>query len=194
MGKPLSKMTLTELWELFPIVIVDYDPVWADWYKQEEISISKALGLKIIRRINHIGSTSVPNLSAKPTVDILLEITQDVDPQPIIKQLHELGWSGDKKRTLDSPDLIMLKKGYTPLGYADKVFHLHIRYYGDWDELYFRDYLRNHSDVALEYAKLKKTLRSRFEHDRDGYTEGKTDFIKQHTYFGRQQFPKRYQP
>jgi GrpB-like predicted nucleotidyltransferase (UPF0157 family) len=63
------------------------------------------------------------------------------------------------------------------MGVAEKVYHLHVRYPGHWNELYFRDYLIEYSEVEKEYSKLKLGLCKRFEHDRDGYTERKSDFI-----------------
>ena len=71
-----------------------------------------------------------------------------------------------------------LCKGYTPQGFADKVFHLHIRHPGDWDEIVFRDCLRQNPAKATEYAALKMSLQKRFKHDRDAYTEAKGDFIR----------------
>ena len=70
-----------------------------------------------------------------------------------------------------------LSKGYTPQGFAEKVFHLHIRQPGDWDEIVFRDFLRQNPAKAQEYARLKTALQKRFEHNRDAYTEAKGDFI-----------------
>ena len=60
-----------------------------------------------------------------------------------------------------------LCKGYTPLGFAEKVFHLHIRHLGDWDEPYFCKYLNLHPEKAQEYADLKMKLQTQFKHDRD---------------------------
>ena len=68
-------------------------------------------------------------------------------------------------------------KGYTPAGYADKVFHIHIHAIGDNDEIYFRDFLRRNPIVAKEYEALKINLLSQYRNNRDGYTEAKTDFI-----------------
>ena len=71
-----------------------------------------------------------------------------------------------------------LCKGYTPQGFAERVFHLHIRHPGDWDEIVFRDCLRRNPRKADEYAELKKKLQKRFEHDRDAYTEAKGEFVR----------------
>lgn len=69
-------------------------------------------------------------------------------------------------------------KGYTPAGYADKVFHIHFHISGDNDEIRFRDYLIAHPDVAKEYERLKLSLLPKYRHDRDGYTEAKTAFVR----------------
>jgi GrpB-like predicted nucleotidyltransferase (UPF0157 family) len=69
-------------------------------------------------------------------------------------------------------------KGYTDTGFAEKVFHIHVREVGDYDEPIFRDYLIAHPDTAGEYAALKRKLKTEYEHDRDGYTAAKGAFIK----------------
>ena len=73
---------------------------------------------------------------------------------------------------------ISLNKGYTPQGFAERVFHIHLRLPGDHDEYYFRDYLREHPAIAKQYETLKLSLWKPYEHDRDGYTAAKGDFIR----------------
>ena len=80
-----------------------------------------------------------------------------------------------------SDSRMSFNKGYTPDGYAEKVFHIHLRYSGDNDEIYFRDYLRSHHELAREYETLKQSLLPRYRHDRDGYTEAKTEFVRRIT-------------
>ena len=72
-----------------------------------------------------------------------------------------------------------LCKGYTPLGFAERVFHLHVRPFGDWDEPVFCEWLKTHPESAAEYVRLKKELQVRFEHDRDAYTAAKGEFIRE---------------
>ena len=91
-----------------------------------------------------------------------------------------------------SEDGISFNKGYTENGFADRVFHLHLRHYGDNDELYFRDYLIEHPNVATEYEKLKLKLWKEYEHNRDGYTNAKTEFIKIYTKQARILYENRY--
>lgn len=87
---------------------------------------------------------------------------------------------------------ITLNKGYTEQGFAEKVFHIHIRIAGDNDELFFRDYLNAHREIAEEYETLKLSLWKEFEHDRDGYTNAKTDFIKKYTDLAKSEYIERY--
>lgn len=72
-----------------------------------------------------------------------------------------------------SSDRISFNKGYTENGFAEKIFHLHLRLPGDNDELYFRDYLIEHPDTARQYQELKFMLWKKYEYNRDKYTNGK---------------------
>lgn len=83
--------------------------------------------------------------------------------------------------------------GYTENGFAEKVFHLHLRLEGDHDELYFRDFLIEYPQVAKEYEQLKLSLWKQFEHDRDGYTEAKTAFVRSVTEKAKQRYNGRYE-
>ena len=180
MGKSLSDMSLEELWELFPIILTEHNPLWKDWYLQEEKLFKNSIGISYIERINHIGSTSVNGLLAKPTIDILLEITENCDLKFLVSVLEENGYILEKQPYKPAPHM-MFMNGYTESGFAEKVFHLHIRYKGNWDELNFRDYLREHHDIAEKYAQLKLRLSDKYQHDRDGYTEAKADFVKKYS-------------
>lgn len=179
-SQKLSEMSNEELWALFPIVIREYNPDYPIWYTEEELALVELIGYNQIERISHIGSTAVPGLLSKPTVDILLEITQDCHIDNLIFRLEQNGYICSRQPENPAPHL-MFMKGYTLQGFAEKVFHLHVRYGGDWDEIYFRDYLRLHPDISQQYGILKSELQQRFEHDRDGYTYAKTDFIKRYT-------------
>lgn len=193
MGKALSDMTLEELWQLFPIILKDHNPKYKEWYLTEKEEIIKALGPEDIKRINHIGSSAVEGLIAKPTVDILLEVDRRCDIGELKSKLKNAGWTLMSFR--NEPDLNMsLNKGYTPEGFAERVFHLHVRFPGDWDELYFRDYLITHSEVAKEYGELKQKLKEQYEHDRDGYTDAKTEFIDKWSRAAKKEFGGRYTP
>ena len=87
---------------------------------------------------------------------------------------------------------ISLNKGYTENGFAEKVFHIHLRYVGNNNELYFRDYLNEYPEIAKEYEKLKLNLLKKFKHNRDAYTEAKTEFIIKYTELARKKYKERY--
>ncbi|MEI4802852.1 GrpB family protein [Bacillus sp. FJAT-51639] len=193
MGKSLSEMSLEELWELFPIILKEHNSIWKDWYLQEEKLLSNIIGNQYIKRINHIGSTSVKGLLAKPMIDILLEIAEDCDLKFLVSVLEKNGYIFEKQPQKPAPH-IMFMKGYTEKGFAEKVFHLHVRYIGNWNELYFRDFLQLHKDVAVEYGNLKMRLMDKYERDRDGYTEAKTEFVNKYTKIAKMEFENKYNP
>lgn len=87
---------------------------------------------------------------------------------------------------------ISFNKGYTEQGFAEQVYHLHVREAGDCDELYFRDYLLEHPDIAGQYAILKQKLKEKFEHNRDAYTQAKTEFVNKYTCMARKELGPRY--
>ena len=175
--KLLSEMTLEELWQLFPIILSPHNPEWKNFYKSEADLLQGHFG-KNVARIRHIGSTAVEGLLAKPTVDILLEVSDNVELATIRQLAIECGYTVMAETTVPEYRLDLCK-GYTPLGFANKVFHLHICHLGDWDEPYFCEYLNQHPEKAQEYADLKMKLQTQFKHDRDAYTEAKSEFIRQ---------------
>lgn len=169
----LKDMTLAELWELFPIVLAAYDPDWREWANEEILELS-ALLKDYSPIITHIGSTAIPNIQAKPIIDILVELNSDVDWSRIKGRMETAGYICMS----NSENRMSFNKGYTPAGYADKVFHIHFHRAGDNDEKRFRDYLITHPEVAKEYEKLKLSLLPKYRNDRDGYTEAKTAFVR----------------
>ncbi len=173
MKKELKDMTLEELWELFPIVLVPHSPLWKELAKDEIERISLLL-LDFDPRISHIGSTAIPNIYAKPIVDILVEMPDGSDWNRARQILESSGYICMSV----SENRMSFNKGYTPEGYAEKVYHVHLHPYGDNDEIFFRDYLIAHPDAAKEYEALKVSLLPQYQHNRDGYTEAKTQFVK----------------
>ncbi len=189
----LSEMTLDELWELFPIILEEHNTAYVDWYAEEKNNLLNCIQRKNIKRINHIGSSAVKGLISKPTIDILLEIDKESDTENLKYILDINGWILMFEE--NEPDFkIVFNKGYTPEGFAPKVYHLHIRYFGDCDELYFRDYLLARDDVAKDYGNLKLELIKQYKHDRDGYTKAKTEFVLKHTQKARKEFGDKYSP
>lgn len=188
MCKLLSEMSLEELWQLFPIFLVEHKKEWEQWYECESKRIVSLIPQETIKRISHIGSTSIPHIWAKNIVDILLEVEKQEELIMTKNILFDNGWLCMNQ----SATRITMNKGYTPNGFDKKVFHLHIRLSGDNDELYFRDYLIETPEIVKEYETLKLSLWKVFEHDRDGYTEAKSDFVKKYTNIAKKQYPMRY--
>lgn len=175
MAKQLSEMTLEELWQLFPIFLTEHQECWGDWFLEEKQSLQRLLSFPV--RIHHIGSTAVQGIWAKPIIDILMEAETVEQLNEITQTLKENGYLLMNGK----PTRVSLNKGYTEQGFAERVFHIHIRLQGDIDEVYFRDYLQANPEFAKAYERLKLDLWKRYEHDRDGYTEAKTEFIKTYT-------------
>ena len=192
MKADLSELSLEELWALFPIILKEHNPDYKVWYEEEKQRIISKVKPENLIRISHIGSTAVKGLTAKPIVDILLEIDGACGVSAIIEVLKTLGWRLMSQE--DDPVKLSFNKGYTPEGFADRVYHLHVRYFGNWPELYFRDFLIAHPDVAGESERLKLKLWKQYEHDRDGYTEAKTDFVRRYSDMAKVEFNNRYLP
>lgn len=188
MGKELSEMTLEELWKLFPIFLVAHDDRWKDSFNEIEKTLTELLSERPVERISHIGSTAVQGIWAKNIVDVMIEIPQTADMKDIAQILEQNGFTIMSSET----NRISMNKGYTEKGFADKVYHIHLRFVGDNDELYFRDYLNEHRDVAKEYEALKLRLWKQYEHNRDAYTDAKTDFISKWTAVARKEYGDRY--
>ena len=186
MGNKLSEMTLEELWKLFPIFLTEHQDCWREWYLEEECLLKSVLSQ--VERISHIGSTAVSSIWAKPIIDILVEVPKEsnlLDYKDLIINSGYICMSQSDKG-------LSFNKGYTENGFAERVFHLHLRYVGDNNELYFRDYLIEHPDVAKEYEELKLKLWKKYEHNRDGYTNAKTEMVKQYTEKARILYGNRY--
>ncbi len=176
----LEKLSPKELGKLFPIIIVEPNQKWNNIYETEKKEIIRILGEKVIR-IEHFGSTAVPNLEAKPTIDILVEIPKsEKNKSEITERMKSEGYNFIPRNDCPPP-YIMFVKGYTNEGFKGQSYHIHMaekEHNGLWDRLYFRDYLINHKEVANEYEKIKQKLAEKYKYDREAYTEGKTEFIK----------------
>lgn len=184
--KKLEEMTLEELWQLFPIQLTEHQDRWADDYAQEAEFLRRALPRDAVAGLHHIGSTAIRGIWAKPIVDILLEVAPPHSLSEIRDMLTGLGY----RQMSEDGNRISLNKGYTESGFAERVFHLHLRLPGDCDELYFRDYMNARPALAKEYEALKLSLWKRYEHDRDGYTDAKTEFITKHTQDAKRLYPR----
>jgi GrpB-like predicted nucleotidyltransferase (UPF0157 family) len=173
----LHNLTTKELGQLFPIIIQEYYDKWIELYNAEKQFIIDSFDESEIVSIEHIGSTAIPGIKSKPTIDILFQVSKQVENQKLedVFQSHEYQLT---KQPNNPPPHMTFVKGYTEQGFKGQAFHVHVRYKGDWDEIRFRDYLKNNEDVAKEYETLKLELADKFKYDREAYTKSKTVFIK----------------
>ena len=189
MNDKLSKMSNQDLWLLFPIQLRPFDPEWLRQYEKESEDIKSYLPAHIIYRLSHIGSTSIGTICAKPIIDVLLEVNSLND----LASLKELVCVHGYRLMHSSRTRLDFNKGYTENGFADEVYHLHAVLKGDNRELYFRDYLRSHLEVAKEYEILKLSLAKKYEHDRDAYTNAKSTFVNKYTKLAMSEYKNRYE-
>lgn len=188
----LKKLSDEELWILFPIILKPHNPQYKYWYQDEVNLLEEILGADEIKRISHIGSTSVHDLLAKPTIDILLEVKSEAILDRFNVILEKSGYICLKQEDGFKHQSLLCLKGYLETGFDEKVYHLHIRVINNHKELYFRDYLRDHPHVAREYGDLKIELMEKYKHHRDNYTEHKSEFINRYTEKAMDIYPDRY--
>ena len=151
--------------------IVEYDPGWPAQFDQERARVVSALGIGE-ERVQHIGSTAVPGLGAKPVLDMMLGIPSMDEASKHVPPLEAIGyeWRGETV-----PGTLYIRKA------EPRRFNLHMTAYGGafWKQhLLFRDYLRAHRHASVEYEALKRELISRLADDPPAYNDGKTDFIR----------------
>lgn len=160
------------------IELVPYDPRWSEMAKTEIKILRAALPPNSILDIQHVGSTAIPGILAKPIIDIQIAVAS----LPAIKQI-----AIDTLKTLDyqywaenpDPERMFFVKGMPPFG-ERRTHHVHIVEPSSkhWlGKIRFRDYLIAHSEVAREYEELKKKLAQQYPQDREKYTEEKSDFV-----------------
>lgn len=154
------------------VVVVDYDPRWPQIFDQLRARIWSAVG-EIATAIEHVGSTSVPMLAAKPVVDISVIVPTEADIPGAITRLAGIGYvhrgnlGVDGREAFTSPGPVPAHHLYLcPRDSLALANHLAVR-----------NYLRTHPDFAREYGQLKKQLAGQFANDVDGYCDGKTEMI-----------------
>ena len=203
MNKKFSRLSIKKWQKTYPLILKEYNVNYKEWYESEKLIILRAVNAEDIVRINHIGSTAVEGLIAKSIIDILLEIDGTCNVTKLLDNLKAIGYDDEIPSRCDDPMRLLIHKGYSSDGYAEKVYHLHIRYSGNWDELYFRDYLIANPDVATEYGELKQKIVKDIEKGLikrmqngipNGYANAKFEFVKKYSDFAKQEFHDRYKP
>lgn len=154
-----------------PVEVVPYDPAWPERYETWRSRLRDALGA-VGSRIEHVGSTAVPGLAAKPIIDVQISVSDVTDEAAYVEAITACGVP---LRSRDE-----MHRYFRPAPGTPRDVHIHVCTTGsDWerDHLVFRDYLRHHDRVRDEYAALKHHLAARFPDDRLAYTDGKSEFI-----------------
>jgi GrpB-like predicted nucleotidyltransferase (UPF0157 family) len=158
-----------------PVVIVSYNPEWRPEFEQERARLAETF-VSTNAVIEHIGSTAVPGLAAKPVIDIMVGVAALSEAEARIDSLRAHGYEYVAAYEEQLPQRRYFRK---PLA-EPRTHHLHcvIRGSSFWrDQLTFRDYLREHPKAAQAYETLKQDLASLYAADREAYSEGKSEFI-----------------
>lgn len=164
-----------------PAVVVPFDPAWsvaADALAAE----LRAVLSPVARRVEHIGSTAVPGLAAKPIVDMCAVVADIDDVADRVAELSRVGWVAAPEPS----DIDERRRSYCTPSVEWRTHHLHVveeESHGWKGWLAFRDYLRLHPDDAAAYADLKRSLAGKAHdpNDRSAYRLGKSGFIQDHT-------------
>jgi GrpB-like predicted nucleotidyltransferase (UPF0157 family) len=158
---------LTRRVELF-----DYDPRWPDVFETERARLEAAIGPHVVA-IEHIGSTSVPRLAAKPVVDIGVAVEEFFAARVCILPIKRLGYRYKGQHGI--PRRHFFYKG-------ERTHHLHMleTSSGEWHDLLdFRDWLRADAETARAYEALKRALAERHRDQVEDYAHAKTDFVRE---------------
>jgi GrpB-like predicted nucleotidyltransferase (UPF0157 family) len=156
-------------WHDEAVRVVPHNPTWGASFEEEAELIRALIGPWITGGIHHVGSTAVPHLEAKPVIDIAVGVESLEASRPCIQLLGEI-------RYLHSPYRADVMHWFCKPDPARRTHHLHLIPTGSPrfnDELVFRDYLRNHPDLAAEYGALKRRLATEHPEDREAYTRAK---------------------
>ncbi len=154
--------------------MVPYDPRWPSLFALECSRVEAVLG-SWAETVEHIGSTAVPGLDAKPVIDLMAGVRDIRSAGRCIRPLESIGYSYWAENP--DPDRMLFVKFVER---TSRTHNLHLMEVGGalWnDRLVFRDHLRSHPKAAGEYARFKYVLAGRFRDDREAYTGAKTNFI-----------------
>jgi len=156
------------------VVVVPWDPAWPQRFQQERALLQKALGPWLAGDVQHIGSTAVPGLHAKPVIDIMARVHALDSSRAAIAAVSSLGY-------LHHPYRAEVMRWFCKPKPEWRTHHLHLVPVGSpvWHErLDFRDVLRRDPGLAAEYSALKVALAKQHRHDREAYTEAKAPFVQ----------------
>lgn len=156
------------------IQVVPYDPMWPARFRAEALRLRSLLGDNAVA-FHHIGSTAIPEIKAKPIIDLLVEVRDLAGVDALNEKMKRHGYL--PKGELGIPGRRYFRKGSD----IHHTHHVHIFQIGDPHierHITFRDYLRTHPLEALAYSQLKESLALHFQEDPEGYMDGKDAFIQ----------------
>jgi GrpB-like predicted nucleotidyltransferase (UPF0157 family) len=156
-----------------PVELVAYDPGWPLQFAEEEGAIRRVLGSFVAGPIEHVGSTAISGVDAKPIIDIMIGVHDLATSRGIVPLLAQIGY-------LYFPYRADEMHWFCKPSPAFRTHHVHAVPVGSrlWkDRLAFRDYLRRDGETAAAYVQLKRQLAASHRHDREAYTGGKGPFI-----------------
>lgn len=161
-----------------PIELSDYNPLWSEFFEKEKAHILKIFQKDSIVKIEHFGSTAVPNLIAKPIIDMDIEVNDTERAKIIIPEILEpLGYERFWEPPAEDNAFHILYIKRNKIG--ERSHHLHFfKEGGNAKELRFRDVLRANPTIAREYGKLKIELAKEYRFNRTAYTDAKSEFIQ----------------
>ncbi len=161
-----------------PIVIVDYDPQWPLRFEAARTALTRAVGGLLVS-IEHVGSTAVPALAAKPIIDIMPGIRRFEDGYECVAPLETLGYMYQGENGIPGRHYFDHFDEDDARGTGIQHVHMLVGGSDPWTgHILFRDLLRANPHEAEQYARLKRSLAERYRHDREAYTEAKSTFIK----------------
>ena len=158
-----------------PVHVVPYDSSWPDGFQSEKALLEELLAPWQRGPIEHVGSTAVAGLCAKPVIDVMVGVSSLSESEPAKDALREAGYRYAEYKT----DVM---HWFCKPSFAFRTHHVHLIPFKSplWNErLAFRDLLRTNPSVAEEYASFKQELARRFKFDREAYTDAKYPFIRQ---------------
>ena len=154
------------------IVVVDYDPMWPEIFEQLRTHVGSVLH-DVALTVEHVGSTSVPGLAAKPIIDMSVIVASKREVPLAIARLATLGYEHLGNRGIEDREAFRHPEGWL-------AHHLYVCPQGSLavqNHLAVRDYLRTHPETAQEYGELKKRLAQEFPNDIESYVDGKTNLV-----------------
>ncbi len=156
-----------------PIEIHPYNPQWPQEFSEIGKNMRRALG-EIALRVDHIGSTSIPGLAAKPIIDIQISVESLEPVEPFLTPLEKLGYYWRKGKKYEKT------KRYFRETQGMRRTHVHVRKLGSWHQqfpLLFRDYMRVHKQDCEKYESVKRELAQQYRYEREKYTDSKSDIF-----------------